>query len=80
MIHNSSKFQLWSSNKMIWWSRCTGWFCVSTWHSWGYPREGSFSWGNASMRSSCKAFSQLVIKGERPLVGGTIWGLVVLVL
>jgi hypothetical protein len=30
------------------------------------------------MRSSCKAFSQLVIKGERPLVGGTIPGLVVL--
>ena len=30
------------------------------------------------MRSSCKAFSQLVIKGERPLVGGTISGLVVL--
>ena len=29
------------------------------------------------MRSSCKAFSQLVIKGERPLVGGTISGLVV---
>jgi hypothetical protein len=29
------------------------------------------------MRSSCKAFSQLVIKGERPL-GGTISGLVVL--
>jgi hypothetical protein len=29
------------------------------------------------MRSSCKAFSQLVIKG-RPLVGGTISGLVVL--
>ena len=27
------------------------------------------------MRSSCKAFSQLVIKGERPLVGGTISGL-----
>ena len=24
------------------------------------------------MRSNCKAFSQLVIKGERPLVGGTI--------
>jgi hypothetical protein len=22
------------------------------------------------MRSNCKAFSQLVIKGERPLVGG----------
>ena len=31
------------------------------------------------MRSNCKAFSQLVIKEERPLVGGTISGLVVLV-
>ena len=30
------------------------------------------------MRSNFKAFSQLVIKGERPLVGGTISGLVVL--
>jgi len=30
------------------------------------------------MRSNCKAFSQLVIKGERPLVGGVISGLVVL--
>jgi hypothetical protein len=30
------------------------------------------------MRSRCKASSQLVIKGERPLVGGTISGLVVL--
>jgi hypothetical protein len=30
------------------------------------------------MRSYCKAFSQLMIKGERPLVGGTISGLVVL--
>jgi hypothetical protein len=30
------------------------------------------------MRSSCKAFSQLEIKGEGPLVGGTIPGLVVL--
>jgi hypothetical protein len=30
------------------------------------------------MRSNCTAFSQLVIKGERPLVGGTISGLVVL--
>jgi hypothetical protein len=30
------------------------------------------------MRSRCKAFSQLVIKGERPLVGGTISGMVVL--
>ena len=30
------------------------------------------------MRSSAKAFSQLVIKGRGPLVGGTIFGLVVL--
>jgi hypothetical protein len=45
---------------------------------WSYHRERSFSWGDASMRSSCKAFFQLVIKGERPLVGGTISGLVVL--
>jgi hypothetical protein len=30
------------------------------------------------MRSNWKASSQLVIKGERPLVGGTISGLVVL--
>jgi hypothetical protein len=32
------------------------------------------------MRSSCKASSQLVIKGGGPLVGGEIPGLVVLVL
>jgi hypothetical protein len=30
------------------------------------------------MSSNCRVFSQLVIKGERPLVGGTISGLVVL--
>ena len=30
------------------------------------------------MRSSSRAFSQLVIKGEGPLVSGTISGLVVL--
>jgi hypothetical protein len=53
---------------------------VSTWHSWSYHRERSFTWGNASMRFSCKAFSQLVIKGERPLVVGTISELVVLIL
>jgi hypothetical protein len=45
---------------------------------WNYHRERSFSWGNASMRSSCKAFSQLVIKGGGPLLCGTIPGLVVL--
>jgi hypothetical protein len=51
---------------------------VSTWHSWSYHRERSFSWENASMRSNCKSFSQLVTKGERPLVVGAISGLVVL--
>ena len=45
---------------------------------WSYHRKRNFSWGNDSMRSSCKAFSQLVIKGERPPVGGTISGLIVL--
>jgi hypothetical protein len=30
------------------------------------------------MRSNCRTLSQLVIKGEGPLVGGTISGLVVL--
>ena len=45
---------------------------------WSYHRERSFSWGSASMRSSCGAFSQLVIKWEGPLVGGTISGLVFL--
>jgi hypothetical protein len=30
------------------------------------------------MRSSCKAFSQLVMKGGGPIVGGAIPGLVVL--
>jgi hypothetical protein len=53
---------------------------VSTWHSWSYHRERSFNWGNASTRPSCKAFSQLVIKGGGPIVGGAISGLVILVL
>ena len=34
---------------------------------WSYHRKRSFSWWNASTRSSCKAFSQLVIKVEFPL-------------
>jgi hypothetical protein len=42
--------------------------------------KGASVEGNDSMRSKSKAFSQLVIKGERPLVGGTIPGLVVLIL
>ena len=45
---------------------------------WSHHRERSFSWGSASMRSSCGAFSQLVIKEGGPLVGGAIPGLVVL--
>ena len=38
--------------------------------SWSYHRERNLPWGNASMRFSCKGFSQLVIK-----VGGpsTLW-------
>jgi hypothetical protein len=47
---------------------------------WSYHREKSFSWGNAFTRSSCKAFSQLVIKWGGPLVGGAVSGLVVLIL
>jgi hypothetical protein len=46
--------------------------------SWSYHREKSFSWESASMRSSCGTFSQLVIKGEGPIVGEAIPGLVVL--
>ena len=45
---------------------------------WSYHRERSFSWGSASMRSSCGASSQLVIKWGGPLVGGAIPGLIVL--
>jgi hypothetical protein len=62
--------------QLLWWV-LAGFMCqLDT--GWGYHRERSFSWGSASMRSSCKAFFQLVIKGERPLVGGAISGLVVL--
>jgi hypothetical protein len=45
---------------------CTGWLCVS---GWSYHRERSLPWGNASMRYSCKVFSQLVIKGGRAHCG-----------
>jgi hypothetical protein len=41
---------------------------------WSYHRERSFSWEDTSMRSNCKAFSQLVIKGERPLWVGPSLG------
>jgi hypothetical protein len=34
--------------------------------SWSYHRERSLSWGNASVRSNCKTFSQLVIKAGGP--------------
>ena len=46
--------------------------------SWSFHRERSLPWGNASMRSSSKAFSQLVIKGGRAHCGWSIPGLVVL--
>jgi hypothetical protein len=46
--------------------------------SWSYHRERSLPWGNDSMRSSCKAFSQLVVKRAGPMVDGAISGLVVL--
>jgi hypothetical protein len=49
---------------------CTGWFCVAKTTqadtSWSYHRERSLPWGSASMRSSCKTFSQLMIKGRGP--------------
>jgi len=35
--------------------------------SWSYHRERSLPWGNASMRSSFKAFSQLGSRRERHL-------------
>jgi hypothetical protein len=38
--------------------------------------KGASLEGNVSMRSSCKAFSQLVIKGRGPIGGGAILGLV----
>jgi hypothetical protein len=38
---------------------------VSTWHSWGYHRERSFSWGNASMRSNSKAFFSISDQGGK---------------
>ena len=38
--------------------------------SWSYHRQRSLPLGNVSMRSSCKAFSQLVIEWGRPIVGG----------
>jgi hypothetical protein len=34
-----------------------------------YHRERRLPWGNASIRSSCRAFSQLVIKGSRVYCG-----------
>jgi hypothetical protein len=62
------------------WGRISGlfWFAFPWWllywlvlcqldTGWSYHREKSSSWANASMRSNCKAFSQLVIKGESPL-------------
>jgi hypothetical protein len=58
---------------------CTGWFYVNLTQL-EITEKGASVEEMPPMRSSCRAFSQLVIKGERPLVGGTISGLVVLVL
>jgi hypothetical protein len=63
---------MWEPMLMSMWSVLASF--VSTWPSWSYQRESNFSWGNASVRSNSTAFSQLVIKGERPLVGETISG------
>jgi hypothetical protein len=59
---------------------CTSWFLCVNLTSRSYHRERRLPWGNASMRSSCKAFSQLVINWGRAqlIVGGAIPGLVVL--
>jgi hypothetical protein len=70
------KLQRWNSKNMIY-IVLTGSVChLDT--SWSYHRERSLPWGNASMRSSCKAFSQLVIKGGEHIVGSAISGLGVL--
>jgi hypothetical protein len=45
---------------------------------WIYHRVRKFSWGSTPMRSSCGAFSQLVIKGGGFMVDGFIPRLVVL--
>jgi hypothetical protein len=55
--------------------RCTGcFFCVCVCMcqldtGWSYHRERSFRWENASMRSSCGAISQLVIKSWKAPCG-----------
>jgi hypothetical protein len=46
--------------------------------SWSYHRERSLHGGNASMRSSCKAFSQLETKEEGLIVGSVMPRLMVL--
>ena len=46
--------------------------------NWSYYRERSLPGGNASIRSSFKAFSQLVSRVGGHIVGGAISGLVVL--
>ena len=51
---------------------------MSAQQGWSYARERSFSWGSASMRSSCGAFSQLVIKRGGGLVSDAVSGMVIL--
>ena len=45
-----------------WWPLYWLVLCVNT--IWSYPRERILPWWNDSMRSSCKALSQLVIRGQ----------------
>jgi hypothetical protein len=52
--------------------------CVNLTQTGVITEKGASVGGSTSMRSSCGVFSQLVIKEERPLVGGTISWLAVL--
>jgi hypothetical protein len=57
----------------------TGWFCVSTWHRLELSQKKELQLGKCLHEIQLwVVFSQLVIKGEGPLVGGAIPGLVVL--
>jgi hypothetical protein len=78
VLRYSSIYSFLKGSAMVWLNPCTGWFLCQLDTGWSYHRERSFSWESASMRSSCGAFSQLVIKQGEPIVGGTISGLVVL--
>ena len=55
--------------------QCTVWFCVNLTQAGVITEKGAgASVGSASVSSSCKAFSQLVTKGEGPLWVGPSLG------